>query len=54
VRTIGENETWAAIAVWAAVFAAMLTHLFRTLLLPKPDRVSAARTPTPQAADPTQ
>jgi tellurite resistance protein TehA-like permease len=54
VRTIGENETWVALAVWAAVFAAMLTHLFRTLVRPEPDRVSDARTPSPPAPGPTR
>ncbi len=33
VRTIGENETWFALAVWAAVLLAMLAHLVRTLLV---------------------
>ena len=35
VRTIGENETWLALAVWAAVLVAMSTHLVRTLLAPR-------------------
>ena len=32
VRTIGENETWFALAVWAAVLVAMFAHLARTVL----------------------
>jgi tellurite resistance protein TehA-like permease len=32
VRTIGADETWVALAVWAIVFAAMLRHLARTLV----------------------
>jgi tellurite resistance protein TehA-like permease len=32
VRTIGENETWLALAVWAAALIAMLAHLSRTVL----------------------
>lgn len=32
VRTIGENETWFALAVWAAVLIAMFAHLTRTVL----------------------
>jgi tellurite resistance protein TehA-like permease len=35
VRTIGENETWFALAVWAAVLVAMSHHLARTLLAPR-------------------
>lgn len=46
VRTIGENETWIALAVWAAVFAAMLAHLTRTILRPPTaNRPSAASAP---------
>ena len=33
VRAIGENETWVALFAWACVFAAMLVHLWRTLIL---------------------
>jgi len=32
VQAIGENETWLALAVWAAVFAVMLARLAHTLL----------------------
>jgi tellurite resistance protein TehA-like permease len=33
VRRIGETELWLALAVWAVVFAAMVGHLARTLVL---------------------
>jgi len=36
VRSIGEGETWFALAVWAAVLVAMLVHLARTVVLPRP------------------
>jgi tellurite resistance protein TehA-like permease len=36
VRSIGENETWVALAVWAVTFAGMLVHLIRTLVLASP------------------
>jgi tellurite resistance protein TehA-like permease len=39
VRTIGDNETWVALAVWALTFAAMLHHLVRTLAFPVPPGV---------------
>jgi tellurite resistance protein TehA-like permease len=35
VQTIGENETWFALAVWAAVLVTMLVHLARTVMLPR-------------------
>jgi tellurite resistance protein TehA-like permease len=35
VRSIGENETWFALVVWAAVLVAMLVHLTRTVVLPR-------------------
>ncbi len=36
VRSVGENETWFALAVWAAVLVAMCAHLARTLLHASP------------------
>jgi tellurite resistance protein TehA-like permease len=33
VRMIGENETWIALAAWAATMVAMAAHLLRTLAL---------------------
>jgi tellurite resistance protein TehA-like permease len=32
VAAIGRNETWLALAVWALAFAAMLVHIFRTVI----------------------
>lgn len=32
VRSVGEAETWVALAVWAVVFAAMVRHLVLTLV----------------------
>jgi tellurite resistance protein TehA-like permease len=33
VRAIGENETWAALVVWAVTFVAMVVHLLHSLVL---------------------
>jgi hypothetical protein len=34
VHAIGSDEAWAALAVWAVTFVAMLAHLTRTVLRP--------------------
>jgi tellurite resistance protein TehA-like permease len=36
VEWIGRHEMWVALAAWALVFAAMLVHLGRTLVWPRP------------------
>ncbi|HEX7353956.1 MAG TPA: tellurite resistance/C4-dicarboxylate transporter family protein [Mycobacteriales bacterium] len=51
VRAIGENESWAAAAVWALAFAAMLWHLVRTLLLRRGEQDLG---PCPTPPDPTR
>jgi tellurite resistance protein TehA-like permease len=32
VKAIGANESWVALGAWALAFAAMLAHLYRTLI----------------------
>lgn len=39
VGVVGRTELWVAVTVWAAVFAAMLVHLWRTVLRPRPATV---------------
>jgi len=42
IRAIGDGELWVALAAWALVFAAMLAHLTRTLVLaPRPEPTMA-------------
>ncbi|MFB4308483.1 tellurite resistance/C4-dicarboxylate transporter family protein [Actinomadura sp. GTD37] len=36
VEAIGTHETWVALAAWTLAFAAMLVHLARTLVWPRP------------------
>ncbi|MFA1537896.1 tellurite resistance/C4-dicarboxylate transporter family protein [Actinomadura monticuli] len=36
VESIGAHETWIALAAWTLTFAAMLVHLTRTLVFPRP------------------
>jgi len=36
-RVIGEVEGWFALAAWAVTFAAMLAHLYRTVVRPRPE-----------------
>lgn len=43
VGDVGKGELWVAVAVWVAAFVLMLVHLARTVLLPRPDEVSASR-----------
>jgi tellurite resistance protein TehA-like permease len=42
VAGIGRVEIWIALAAWAATFAAMLLHLRRTVLLPRPSRAEVS------------
>ena len=32
VKAIGANESWVALGAWVLAFAAMLAHLYRTLI----------------------
>lgn len=43
VRTIGGIELWVAVVAWLVVFAAMVDHVTRTVLLGRPPRTSRAR-----------
>jgi tellurite resistance protein TehA-like permease len=36
VEVIGRGELWVAFAAWLVVFAAMVVHLFRTVVAPRP------------------
>jgi tellurite resistance protein TehA-like permease len=41
VEAVGRGELWVAFAAWVAVFAAMLWHVFRTVIRPRPSRQAA-------------
>ncbi|MGH3394037.1 MAG: tellurite resistance/C4-dicarboxylate transporter family protein [Streptosporangiaceae bacterium] len=44
IQSIGANESWVALAAWALTFLAMMRHLYRTLLSPRPGDPAGAAT----------